>query len=157
MVFSHDSPHPSRSLDERLMILMAMMVLVVTTTADTMDRFCKNVPNGRFVSNPRSCQHWIFCQNGRATEGNCPGIFHFDVAMQMCRYPDTFQCDFDSVDVQCSINGLDLHPHPQNCDQYVACINGFPRVINCAPGLWWNQAGETCDLPANTICVVRRI
>lgn len=137
-------------LPESLVSLVALAALVGLGQADDMHRFCSTVPNGRFVSNPRSCQHWIFCQNERATEGQCPGIFHFDVAMQMCRYPEFVQCDFDAVDVTCPISGLELLPHPTTCHQYVACVNGFPRVANCAPGLHWDQTRQICDLPENT-------
>lgn len=148
--------YPRFTLPESLVLLVALAALVGLSQADDMHRFCSAVPNGRFVSNPRSCQHWIFCQNERATEGQCPGIFHFDVSMQMCRYPEFVNCDFDAVDVTCPVSGLELLPHPTNCHQYVACVNGFPRVANCAPGLEWDQTRQICDLPENTPhCAVR--
>lgn len=87
-----------------------------------------------------------------ATEGRCEGFFYFDENMQMCRYPIYVDCKFDAVDVTCGSMDLELHPHPQNCDQYVACIEGFPRVINCAPNLHWNEASNQCDLPQNAQC-----
>lgn len=130
------------------------VVLASVAHADDMNRFCTNVPNGRFVPNPRSCQHWFFCQNGVAIEGSCAGIYQFDEDMQMCRYPEFVNCKFDAVDVDCPLVGLELHPHPQYCDQYVACLNGFPRVINCAPGLHWDQERQKCDYPENVVCVI---
>lgn len=140
-----------------LFVLVALLAVVSFAHADTLDRFCSGIPNGRFVPNPRSCQHWLFCQNGLATEGVCPGTYFFDETMQMCRYPEYVNCHIDSVDVNCSVGGFELHPHPTNCDQYVACINGFPRVINCAPGLHWDPSRELCDLPHNTECVVCKV
>ena len=119
-----------------------------------MDRFCQNVPNGRFVANPRSCQHWIFCQNQVALEGQCEGIFYFDENLQMCRYPIYVDCAFGQVDVECSEN-FELLPHPENCDQYVACIQGFPRIMSCADGLHWNARTSQCDLIENAQCVIR--
>lgn len=140
------------------LILMALVALVPLASANevegTMDRFCLNIPNGQFVANPRSCQHWIFCQNGRATEGQCQGIFYFDPVLQMCRYPVTVDCPFDNVDVNCKSNNLELHPHPNSCKQYVACVEGFPRVINCAPSLHWNPVTQQCDFPHAANCQI---
>lgn len=135
-------------------LCIALASLVCLTSANSLDRFCQGVTNGQFVASPRSCQHWLFCQNNGATEGVCPGMFYFDGPMQMCRYPDFVNCQIDSVEVTCPIDDLVLKPHPTNCDQYVACINGFPRVINCAPGLNWDATRQLCDLPDNTDCVV---
>lgn len=138
----------------KVVLAVVLLTIAALAHADNMDRFCINVPDGRFVSSPRSCQHWIFCQQQKATEGVCPGIYQFDQELQMCRYPDFVQCDIDAVDIECPIEGLELHPHPQHCDQYVACVNGFPRIINCAPGLLWDNNRETCDIPQNVECVV---
>lgn len=133
---------------------MALVCLSSSVDAD-IARFCQNVFGNRFVSNPRSCQHWIYCQNMVATaEGVCPGNYYFDEGMQMCRHTQFVDCLFDSVDVTCGPNDLEMHPHPSNCDQYVACIQGFPRVINCAPGLHWDAIQSRCDLPANSNCVI---
>lgn len=112
------------------------------------------MPNGHYVSNPKSCQHWLLCQDEVAIEGVCPNTYYFDETIQMCRYPSYVDCQIDSVNVTCPIADLALLPHPSNCDQYVACINGFPRVINCAPGLNWDTAQELCDLPQNANCEV---
>lgn len=131
---------------------MATLISVSSVHGEEMNRFCQNVANGRFVSNPRSCQHWIFCQNQVAIEGQCEGIFYFDVSMQMCRYPSYVNCQIDQVDVTCGVTDLELHPHPENCDQYVVCVEGFPRVVNCAPGLHWAESQQRCDVPANAQC-----
>lgn len=72
--------------------------------------------------------------------------------MQMCRYPEYVNCNIASVDVVCPIGDFELHPHPDNCEQYVACIDGFPRIINCAPGLQWDASRQICDQPHNTVC-----
>lgn len=140
-----------------LVVLLALVAQISGTQGDSFDmnRFCNEVPNGRFVPNPRSCQHWLFCQNNQATEGQCPGIFYFDVNMQMCRYPIYVDCQFDSVDVVCN-SDFELHPHPDNCNQYVACIDGFPRVINCAPELHWDRNRELCDVPDNAKCTIQQ-
>lgn len=141
---------------EQQVILLSLAVLLSFTTADNLDRFCKGIANGRFTSSPRSCQHWLFCQNSRAQEGNCPGIFYFDEGMQMCRYPEFVQCNIASIDIPCPDHSdLVLLPHPESCEQYVACVNGFPRVMECAPGLQWDQIREKCDLPANVGCKIQ--
>lgn len=135
--------------------ILVVIAFASLSSVSAVDRFCTNILGGRFVANPRSCQHWIFCQNQVATaEGVCPGIYYFDVEMQMCRYPHFVECQFDAVDVTCESMDLEWHPHPNNCDQYVACISGFPRVINCAPGLHWDPIRQLCDVPANAQCQI---
>lgn len=129
------------------------MALASVSQADNFDRFCAGIPNGLFVSSPRSCQHWIFCQNEAAVEGTCPASFYFDVATQMCRYPEFVDCRIDNVDVTCGPVDLEFHPHPDNCEDYVICVDGFPRVSSCAPGLHWDNTREICDLPQNVQCV----
>lgn len=135
---------------------LGLLFLCPLAFADNMDRFCSNIASGRFVSNPRSCQHWIFCNEGLATEGQCPGIYYFDESSQMCRYRDFVECNFDAVDVTCSTtDDLETHSHPENCNQYVVCVDGFPRVQNCADGLYWDQANGRCDFPTNVECHIQ--
>lgn len=142
------SPGPRASY----IFLFLVAACFIACAKASLDEFCVNVPNGRFVGNPRSCQHWIFCSNARATEGQCNGIFYFDEPMQLCRYPTYVDCPFGGVDFTCPSMDFELHPHPNECEKYVACIEGVPRVINCAPNLHWNAKTSQCDFPINANC-----
>ena len=38
------------------------------------------------------------------------------------------------------------------CSSYTRCIQGELQTFECADGLHWNSALETCDWPANAKC-----
>lgn len=138
-----------------MIIVLLVTVLVGLSLADNLDRFCANIPDARFTASPRSCQHWIFCQNNSAVgEGVCERFFYFDEFMQMCRYPEFVTCNIANVNVTCPETDFELQRHPEACDQFIVCDSGFARVRDCAPGLWFNEEINGCDLPENTVCPI---
>lgn len=42
--------------------------------------------------------------------------------------------------------------HPQNCEQYLQCVDGKFVERPCPPGLYWNNKVEACDWPRNAKC-----
>lgn len=135
------------------------MAVVCLTNAQSLDRFCLNVPNGQLVAHPRSCQHWMICQNNVVADtGMCPEIFYFDAARQMCSHPDDAGCSFDDPWyswLDCPIGSTETRHNWLNCDQYTQCINGMHRILNCPPGLWWHQATQSCQFPGSSDCPQR--
>lgn len=148
------NPKPPTTFVSGTVIFLVIVLLVGLAQADNFDRFCANAVDGQFVASPRSCQHWLYCQNGAATEGQCPNQYYFDEPIQMCRYPEYVNCNIGSVDFTCPSNDFQLFPHPKECGQYVACINGRAQEMDCAPGLYFDSSRNLCDLPANTDCHV---
>lgn len=136
--------------------MAALIAVVCLTNAQDLNWFCRGVGNGRFASSPRSCQHWLMCNNNMVSnDGQCPGLFYFDVPTQMCRYPDDTNCAFDDPrreTLDCSAGGMITGHSFSTCDQYVRCLNGLSRVLNCPVGLWWDQRSQSCVNPAISDC-----
>lgn len=43
-------------------------------------------------------------------------------------------------------------PNPDDCSKYWECSNGDRVAQQCSPGLYWNEAVNSCDFPYNVNC-----
>ena len=45
-----------------------------------------------------------------------------------------------------------IYSHPSECNQFVTCVGGIPRVTTCPPTLKFNAQIVACDWPYNVEC-----
>lgn len=131
---------------------------------------CQSMPTGIFVTNPKGCQYFFYCNQGQAIEANCPGDFWFNIDSGICDSPANVNCTLnDPVDqptpppdtveepVQCPSrdpDALSFMPSQVDCSRYYICYHGRPIRQQCIKDLHWNTVINKCDYPTNAKCQV---
>uniref|UniRef100_A0A182PYS3 Chitin-binding type-2 domain-containing protein n=1 Tax=Anopheles epiroticus TaxID=199890 RepID=A0A182PYS3_9DIPT len=95
---------------------------------------CLGIPDGMFVNDFTTCEGYFLCLGEVPTHAQCPPGFYFNEGQQLCDFPQNVFCHVCNQQ-----NGVQLFPHPTNCDQFITCSNGISFVGNC-------KAGETYDV-----------
>lgn len=57
---------------------------------------CKGFPDDTFISNPRGCKYFFYCQDGKAIEAYCPQGMWFNPQLSICDHPRNVDCHFDN-------------------------------------------------------------
>ncbi|XP_055605885.1 uncharacterized protein LOC129754051 [Uranotaenia lowii] len=126
------------------------------------DRYavCQGIPDNAYVRDPNFCYRYFKCVSGSPFPMICPNEQRFDERQQRCR---------PAADVECPVENEPPRPpatpgicngvpnaiqvaNPRACNQFYTCVNqvGFPQV--CGPGLWFDEAQQTCSPPEITMC-----
>ena len=82
----------------------------IPTTTITVNPLCENVENGAFISHPTNCNKWIWCFNGKASEGSCPDEFYFNGEDQTCDFPENVECPWETSTPTISTTVIDTTP-----------------------------------------------
>lgn len=73
------------------------------------------------------------------------------------RWP-TRRPDSDEVDeYECPDEGIELVPHPNDCEKYILCVNGDRIKRNCAPELHFSPVKRVCMFPEDAECDAERV
>lgn len=134
---------------------------------------CTGVPDGQYVIDPESCDHFYICSDGLGQLAPCPGGDWFDLSNQWCASPDTVDCHLYTTTTTRPLlstldpieNGIDCPatdnpfviqflPSLIDCERYYICYHGHPKPMDCLDGFYWNQARQMCDYPSNANCPV---
>uniref|UniRef100_A0A182W3W3 Chitin-binding type-2 domain-containing protein n=1 Tax=Anopheles minimus TaxID=112268 RepID=A0A182W3W3_9DIPT len=108
---------------------------------------CLGVPDGMFVNDFTSCESYFLCLGGVSTQAQCPPGFYFNEAQQLCDFPQNVFCHVCNQQI-----GVQLSPHPTNCDQFITCSNGISFVGNCKSGETFDVALQACKSEIRVDC-----
>ncbi|GAB0098655.1 hypothetical protein DMENIID0001_144240 [Sergentomyia squamirostris] len=101
--------------------------------------------NPVYLTSNSDCNSYFLCYNNVPVSFKCAEGLHFDPFAWQCRHPDISLCD--KVEVTCSLEGIEAHPHPLYCDRYVVCWHGSDFGVNCPQGHHFDIYERKC-LPA---------
>uniref|UniRef100_A0A182ML14 Chitin-binding type-2 domain-containing protein n=1 Tax=Anopheles culicifacies TaxID=139723 RepID=A0A182ML14_9DIPT len=116
-------------------------------TVDAQRNPCLGIPDGMFVNDFTSCESYFLCLGGVSTQAQCPPGFYFNEAQQLCDFPQNVFCHVCNQQT-----GVQLFPHPTNCDQFITCSNGISFVGNCKPGETYDVALQACKSEMRVDC-----
>ncbi|XP_035789852.1 peritrophin-44-like [Anopheles albimanus] len=126
-------------------------VLVLLTIALAIGAFaeeaCEGVPDGYFVQNKNDCQAYFYCRNETAQPNKCPDDFYFNELEQVCDYRDKVNCHLCQQQT-----GLQVLPHPKNCEDFIVCSEGYSTVGHCSEGYLFDSKRSACHPAARVKC-----
>ncbi|KFB46955.1 hypothetical protein ZHAS_00014969 [Anopheles sinensis] len=108
---------------------------------------CAGAPEGYFVRDVRDCQGYYYCRNGMGSYNTCPGEFYYNELEQLCDHPNKVTCHICQQQT-----GVQLLPHPQNCNQFITCSEGVSYVGQCADGYAFDRRMNVCNPVARVNC-----
>ncbi|XP_034481447.1 probable GPI-anchored adhesin-like protein PGA55 [Drosophila innubila] len=126
---------------------------------------CSSVANGVYIRDPRSCNKFFVCANGRAIPRQCPKGLYIDIKTKFCNFPSRVQCSIDSTEnlpilsapvaghLDCSdkADGSTIRDSKM-CNKYYVCLKGTPVTHFCSPGKWFDLNREACELKRMVDC-----
>ncbi|XP_057292940.1 chondroitin proteoglycan 2-like [Hydractinia symbiolongicarpus] len=120
--------------------------------------FCTGKADGNY-RDQATCNGFISCSNGGTYHMPCPSGLEYSVAKDQCVNSADSDCakpvsDYEKVIAddealnQICIGKKDgNYAHPQRCDAFVQCANGFGYRQLCPGGLSYNQGKDQCVFP----------
>jgi hypothetical protein len=108
---------------------------------------CSQYPDKTVFPDIHDCYRYLICDGGELFHEFCPEGHIFNRDENLCDDPDYYdvECindpEYDDYDERCPPPGSnDLVFLPSMyCDEFKICINGFPVIVMCRPGLHWNK------------------
>uniref|UniRef100_A0A182SLF2 Chitin-binding type-2 domain-containing protein n=1 Tax=Anopheles maculatus TaxID=74869 RepID=A0A182SLF2_9DIPT len=131
--------------NHRLAVYTILFTFVLVTRAQREP--CLGIPDGVFVNDFTSCDGYFLCLGGVPTQAQCPPGFYFNEAQQLCDFPQNVFCHVCNQQT-----GVQLFPHPTNCDQFITCSSGISFVGNCKPGETYDAALQACKSEFRVDC-----
>ncbi|XP_049296164.1 peritrophin-1-like [Anopheles funestus] len=123
-----------------LLSFVAMTGLTVFGDPFAVSNLCVGVPDGYFVRDLYDCQAYHYCFNGTATPNKCPNDFYYNELKQLCDHQDKVLCH------NCTEKtGVQILPHPQNCNQFIICSNGTSFISQCEEGYGFDRRTQVCN------------
>ncbi|KAH8264964.1 hypothetical protein KR038_008861 [Drosophila bunnanda] len=130
---------------------------------------CRNLPNGVFLRDLKSCNKFYICLNRKAVSGQCPRNLNFDIRAKVCKFPSLVDCSViedpedkgppkepkeGSVpDCSSERNGVHFHD-PMSCSRFYVCANGLALLRQCPRGLYFDFKMKYCNYPTFVECSV---
>lgn len=113
--------------------------------------FCAGVPAGMNVPDFSDCSRFFRCPgaSGAPARGRCdPGRF-FDPPSGQCleeAQANCFRCPVDVPFTEIFV--------PRHCRHFIRCIDNVAQHRECAPGLFFDQRLNTCNVEQLNSCPV---
>ncbi|XP_061394417.1 uncharacterized protein LOC133329976 [Musca vetustissima] len=99
----------------------------------------------RHIPHRESCSAFFTCYNGMVIPMLCPRNLFFNAETEKCESQLPANCKLRySVRLNCQKGVYDYMPHPQKCEYYYYCINGFLMMLRCPYGFLWHFERRTC-------------
>ncbi|XP_049546624.1 peritrophin-1-like [Anopheles darlingi] len=108
---------------------------------------CRGVPDGYFVQNKNDCQAYFYCRDGKAQPNKCPNDLYFNELKQVCDYRDQVSCHLCRQQI-----GVQVLPHPDSCEQFIVCSEGYSTVGHCSEGYLFDSTRMACHPAARVKC-----
>lgn len=103
-----------------------------------------------FLPHPRDCHYYFICVHGEESSiQSCAPNTYWDAVNNRCDVRDNVLC---AEDLTCPDTGVEFLPHPKSCRTYFMCISGIANQLQCAPGFYWNEIHNYCDVEENVVC-----
>lgn len=134
-------------------LLICLAALVISINGQEEADICAGLPDNTLLNNEIACNAYFQCVGEVAQAGRCPGLLWFDPINLNCN----FQADVECSDaIECYPDGIEMHPHPYSCSQYIMCFIGTQIEMACAPGLHWSIFEGFCTTQDLAECDIER-
>ncbi|EDW70409.2 peritrophin-48 isoform X2 [Drosophila virilis] len=130
------------------LILLGLGLILPTCLASSFDPelICTLVVNGTKINDPRVCNGWIQCVDGKSVSGTCDDGLFYDRQTEDCVPSADTNC-ISSDPCAAQPNGFAADPY--SCNGYYYCKQGVGTRGVCNNGLNYNPGTESCirDFP----------
>ncbi|KAH8371699.1 hypothetical protein KR093_008561, partial [Drosophila rubida] len=118
---------------------------VVTTVASICPR-ADNPHQLVLLAHDQSCSDYFICYGGQPIAMHCAPTLHFNVLTGKCDKAEIVKCLRSSIAVrdQCKKHTVDIYPHPDNCNYFYYCRNGFLLLQQCPFFYGWDYVKRSC-------------
>lgn len=127
----------------QLLLLLVSGLIAVCAGADTFDPevICSLVVNGTKMNDPRACNAWIQCIDGRPVSGACSADQFYDRNTYDCVSAGNATC-LSSDPCAAEPNGFAADPY--SCNGYYYCRDGAGTRGECNTGMNYNSGTQAC-------------
>jgi hypothetical protein len=115
---------------------------------DCNNNLCEGLENNTAIPNEAGCEHFFICIDGRPIPNTCPQGQWFNYNISQCDN-STSPCEFQ---FECPPDGIHFFPHDDYCDKFIMCFAGFPILMSCADGLYFDRELGQCNFPEYAEC-----
>ncbi|KAM8708360.1 hypothetical protein ACLKA7_015349 [Drosophila subpalustris] len=118
---------------------------VVTTVASICPR--NDNPNQIvLLAHDQSCTDYFICYGGQPVAMYCAPTLQFNVRTGKCDKAEIVKCLRSSIAVreQCKKHTVDIYPHPDNCNYFYYCRNGYLMLQQCPFFYGWDYDKRSC-------------
>ncbi|XP_053674000.1 peritrophin-44-like [Anopheles nili] len=130
---------------------MALLFSAAFGVVTSNDDPCRGVQNGYFVRDKNDCKGYYYCTNEGAIRNVCPDEFYFNELAQTCDYPEKVNCHICQQQA-----GVQVSAHPQHCNQFIMCSEGYSSVGQCAEGYLFDALQHVCNPSRRVNCTANR-
>ncbi|EDW40181.1 GL25118 [Drosophila persimilis] len=102
---------------------------------------CTLVVNGTKINDPRACNAWIECVDGKPVAGTCGADLFYDRESEECVASGSIKC-VSSDPCASVLNGFTADPY--SCSSYYYCLNGKGTKGTCPTGMNYSAGTEDC-------------
>jgi len=131
---------------------------------------CNSCKHGKFRPYRKNCNKYIQCVHGYPKLMRCPPGLVWNNCLKRCgwyirksRYykpkyykpkyykgkyykPIYYKPTYYNKCIHCnSCKHGKFRPYRKNCNKYIRCVHGYPKLMRCPAGLVWNNCLKTCD------------
>ncbi|KAH8307128.1 hypothetical protein KR044_005628 [Drosophila immigrans] len=130
---------------------------VVTTVASICPR-ADNPNQIVLMAHDQSCSDYFICYGGQPIAMHCAPSLHFNVKTGKCDKAEIVKCLRSSIAVrdQCKKHTVDVYPHPDNCNYFYYCRNGFLLLQQCPFFYGWDYEKRSCVAIRQAKCYGRK-
>uniref|UniRef100_A0A182QM47 Chitin-binding type-2 domain-containing protein n=1 Tax=Anopheles farauti TaxID=69004 RepID=A0A182QM47_9DIPT len=119
-----------------------------------MCHICQQQTGVQILPHPQQCNQFITCSEGASYVGQCTEGYAFDRRLKVCNPVARVNCEQPRCPEQDDPNDIVYLPGVERCDEYFICRSGSPIQKFCAPGLYWDDANDRCDVQGNVKCLL---
>ncbi|XP_052889811.1 multiple epidermal growth factor-like domains protein 11 [Anopheles moucheti] len=121
-----------------------------TETCAHATNVCSDHPDGATMEHPNDCSLMVTCMMQQPAVFFCPEGAIFNKKAKFCSPGNAKTCQLHPVELMCGyMSHGSVHPHPNDCAQYVRCNGGQPVTTTCPAGHVLHASSGTCR-PGNS-------
>ncbi|XP_053685797.1 protein obstructor-E-like [Sabethes cyaneus] len=97
------------------------------------------------IPNSFNCTQYVNCESNPPRNQQCPPGRIFSLPYQDCLPGNQATCTFDRLDASfCAERPSGSYSHPYQCNRFVTCLRGEPRVETCPPYYLFDGSALRC-------------
>ncbi|ALC44368.1 CG6996 [Drosophila busckii] len=123
------------------MLLLCLVAPLMASAAFDPALLCTLVVSGTKINDPRACNKWIECIDGKPVSGSCEDAQYYDRETQACVTANSITCVSSDP---CAADANGFAPDPYSCNGYFYCQNGKGTRGVCNEGLNYNPGTASC-------------
>ncbi|KAJ6647235.1 Peritrophin-1 [Pseudolycoriella hygida] len=97
-----------------------------------------------FIASKIDCNRYYICYHGSPIRQQCIKEMHWNPAINKCDYPDNAKCEIKPSLPICPRKGQVFYPHPEMCDYFIYCQDGYLTVQQCPFYYHWDTVTQSC-------------